>query len=164
MAGHRLVIETRDDMQVGVEPALIVPAERVAVRSEPLVKLGSYDKQKFPCRCPLLGGQVERRNSVSLRYDGAAARDHIGRITRISSRGVDAEVVLEVQVRLAKPVVIAKDTAFGHRTVLLADEVCTNLSQVRSPSEDVVEPRISQKVAVGVVFVAAMFMSIMDSK
>ena len=32
-----------------------------------------------------------------------------------------------------------------------------------SLSEDVVEPRISQKVAVGVVFVAAMFMSIMDA-
>lgn len=32
-----------------------------------------------------------------------------------------------------------------------------------SPSEDVVNPRVSQKVAVGVVFVAAMFMSIMDS-
>jgi hypothetical protein len=35
--GHRLIIEARDDMQVGVEPGLIVPAERVAVRSEPLV-------------------------------------------------------------------------------------------------------------------------------
>ncbi len=32
-----------------------------------------------------------------------------------------------------------------------------------SRCEDVVEPRISQKVAVGVVFVAAMFMSIMDA-
>jgi hypothetical protein len=31
-----------------------------------------------------------------------------------------------------------------------------------SPSEDAVEERISQKVAVGVVFVAAVFMSIMD--
>jgi hypothetical protein len=31
MAGHRLVIEARDDMQVRVEPALIIPAERVAV-------------------------------------------------------------------------------------------------------------------------------------
>jgi hypothetical protein len=28
---------------------------------------------------------------------------------------------LEVQVRLAQPVVIAEDTAFVHRTVLLAD-------------------------------------------
>jgi hypothetical protein len=37
MVGHRLVIEARDDMQVGVEPALIVSAERVAVGSEPLV-------------------------------------------------------------------------------------------------------------------------------
>ena len=36
--GHRLVIEARDDVQVGVEPALIVPAERVAVGSEPLVQ------------------------------------------------------------------------------------------------------------------------------
>jgi EmrB/QacA subfamily drug resistance transporter len=32
-----------------------------------------------------------------------------------------------------------------------------------SPSKDAVEPRISQKVAVGVVFVSAMFMSIMDA-
>jgi hypothetical protein len=60
MAGHRLVIEARDDMQVGVEPALVVPAEGVAVGSEPLVQLGSYQKQQFPCRGPLLGGQVER--------------------------------------------------------------------------------------------------------
>jgi hypothetical protein len=46
MVGHRLVIEARDDMQVGVEPALIVPAERVAVGSKPLVQLGSHEKQK----------------------------------------------------------------------------------------------------------------------
>jgi hypothetical protein len=37
MVGHRLVIEARDDMQVGVEPALIVPAECVTVGSEPLL-------------------------------------------------------------------------------------------------------------------------------
>jgi hypothetical protein len=60
-------------MQVGVEPALIVPADR----------------------------------------------NYIGRITRVPGRGVDAEVVLEVQVRLAQPVVIAEDAVFGHRTVLL---------------------------------------------
>jgi hypothetical protein len=72
-AGHRLVIEARDDMQVGVEPALIVPAERVAVGSEPLVQLGSHEKQQFPCRRPLLGGQVERRSSVNFRDNGAAA-------------------------------------------------------------------------------------------
>ncbi len=56
-----------------MEPALIVPAERAAVGSEPLVQLGSYEKQKFPCRCPLLGGHVERRSPVSFRDDGAAA-------------------------------------------------------------------------------------------
>lgn len=39
----------------------------------------------------------------------------------VPGRGVDAELVLEVQIRLAQPVVIAKDTAFGHRTVLLSD-------------------------------------------
>src|SRR6266576_2993479 len=97
-AGHRLVIEARDDMQVG-----------------------SHEKQKFPCRRPLLGGQVERGSPVNFRDDAAAAWNYVGRITRVSGRGVDAEVVLEVQVRLAQPVVIAKDTAFGHRTVLLAD-------------------------------------------
>jgi hypothetical protein len=37
MVGHRLVIEARDYVQVGVKPSLIVPAERVAVGSEPLV-------------------------------------------------------------------------------------------------------------------------------
>ena len=79
----RLVIEARDEMQVG-EPALIVPAERVAVGSEPLVQLGSYEKQKFPCRCPLLGGHVERRSPVSFRDDGAAAWNDVGRITRVS--------------------------------------------------------------------------------
>jgi len=119
MVGHRLVIEARDDMQVGVEPTLIVPAERVAVGSEPRVQLGSYEKQKFPCRRPLLGGQVERRSSVNFRDYGAAAWNYVGRITRVSRRGVDAEVVLEVQVRPAQPVVIAEDTAFGHGTVLL---------------------------------------------
>jgi hypothetical protein len=82
---------------------------------EPLVQPGSYPKQKFPCRRPLLGGQVERRSPVNFRDDGAAARDDVGRITRVSARGVDAEVVLEVQVRLAQHVVIAKDTAFGER-------------------------------------------------
>src|SRR6185437_2637452 len=39
---------------------------------------------------------------------------------------------------------------------------CKREPDEASPSEGVVEPRISQKVAVGVVFVAAMFMSIMD--
>jgi hypothetical protein len=73
MAGHRLVIEARDDMQVGVESALIVPAERVTVGSEPLVQLGSYEHQKFACRDPLLSGEVERGSSVNFRDDGAAA-------------------------------------------------------------------------------------------
>ena len=104
-----------------MKPALIVPAERVAVGSKPLVNLGSYKKQKFACRSPLLGGQVERRRSVDFRDDDTAAWNHVGRVTRISGRGVDAEFVLEVQVRLAQPVVIAGDTAFVHRTVLLAD-------------------------------------------
>jgi hypothetical protein len=86
MVGHRLVIEARDDMQVRVESALIVPAERVAVGSEPLVQLGSYEKQKFPCRRPLLGGQVERRRSVNFRDDGAAAWNYVGRIARVSGQ------------------------------------------------------------------------------
>jgi hypothetical protein len=132
MVGHRLVIEARDDMQVGMEPSLIVPAERVTVGSKPLVQLGSHQKQKFPRRRPLLRGQVKRRSPVDLRHDAAAARNDIGRITRVSSRGVDAEVVLEVQVRLAQPVVIAKDATFGHRTVLRAD-----CSQRRDQEEDV---------------------------
>jgi hypothetical protein len=85
------------------------------------VQLGSYQKQKFPGRRPLLGGQVERRSPVNLRGDAAAAWNYVGRVTRVSGRGVDAQVVLEVQVRLAQPVVIAKHTAFRHRTVLLAD-------------------------------------------
>ena len=121
MAGHRLVIEARNDMQVRVEPALIVPAEREAIGSEPLVQLGSYEKEQFPCCRPLLRGQVERRSTVSFRDDGAAPWNYVRRITRVPGRGVDAEVVLEVQVRLAQPVVIAKDTAFGHTTVLVAD-------------------------------------------
>jgi hypothetical protein len=51
-------------MQVGVEPALIVPAERAAVGSE------------------------------NFRDDAAAAWNYVGRITRVSGGGVDAEVVL----------------------------------------------------------------------
>ena len=82
MVGQRLVIEARDDVQVGVVPALIVPAERVAVGSEPLVELGTYEKQQFTRRRPLLGGQVERRSSVNFRDDGAAAG-----ITSGGSRG-----------------------------------------------------------------------------
>ena len=121
MAGHRFVIEARDDVQVGVEPALIVPAERVAVGSEPFVQLGSYEKQKLACRRPFLGGQVERGSPVNFRGDAAAAWDYVGRITRVPGRGVDAQVVLEAQVRPAQPVVIAKDTAFGHKTVLLGN-------------------------------------------
>jgi Protein of unknown function (DUF742) len=84
LVGHRLVIEARDDMQVGVEAALIVPAERVAVGSEPLVQFGSDEKQKFPCRRPLLGGQVERGSPVDFRDDDAAAWNHVGRVTRVS--------------------------------------------------------------------------------
>jgi hypothetical protein len=71
MVGHRLVIEARDDMQVRVQPALIVPAERVAVGSDPLVQLGSHQKQQVPRRRPLLSGQVERGRSVNLRHDDA---------------------------------------------------------------------------------------------
>jgi hypothetical protein len=119
LVGHRLVIEARDDMQMGVEAALIVPAERVAVGSEPLVQLGLYEKQEFACRRPLLGGQVERRSPVSFRDDDAAARHYVGRVTRVPGRGVDANVVLEIQIRLAQPIVIAKDAAFCHKAVLL---------------------------------------------
>src|SRR5581483_8742640 len=103
-----------------MKPSLVVPAERVAVGGEPLLQLGSYQKQQFSCRRPLLDGQVERGSSVNFRDDAAAARNDVGRIARVSGRGVDAEVVLEIQVRLAQPVVVAKDTAFGHRSVLLA--------------------------------------------
>src|ERR1700733_8783736 len=104
-------------MQVRVE-SVIVPAERVAVRSEPLVQLGSHEKQKFPPCCPFLGGQGEQRSPMTFRGEPAVAWHYIRRITGISGRGVDAELVLEVRVRLAHAVVIAKDTAFGHRTVL----------------------------------------------
>ena len=92
-------------MQVGVEPGLIVPAERVAVGSEPLVQLGSHEKQKLPCRRPLPRGQVERGGPMNFRDDGSATRNYVGRITRVPGRGVDAEVVLEVQVRRAQPAV-----------------------------------------------------------
>ena len=44
LVGHGLVIEARDDMQVGMEPALIVPAERVAVGSELVTSLKITDK------------------------------------------------------------------------------------------------------------------------
>jgi hypothetical protein len=122
IVSHRLVVEARDDTEMGVEPSLIVPAERVAVGSEPIVELGSYQMQEFPCRRPLLGGQVERRSSVSFRNDDAAAWNYVGRITRVPGRGVDAVVVLEAQARLSQLVVIAEDTAFGYKTVLLAED------------------------------------------
>ena len=84
------------------------------------MQLGSHEKQKFPRCCPLPGGQVEHRSPVNFRGDAAVAWHYVMRITGVSGRGVDAELVLEVQVRLAHAVVIAKDTAFCHRTVLLA--------------------------------------------
>jgi HIT domain len=83
MVGHWLVIEARDDVQVGVEPGLIVPAERVAVGGEPLVQLGSHQKQKVPGRRPLLGGQVERRGPVNFRGD---AEDLGARVFRTGHR------------------------------------------------------------------------------
>ena len=42
------------------------------------------EKQKFACRCPLLGSQVERRSPVNFGDDGAAAWNDVGRITRVS--------------------------------------------------------------------------------
>ena len=86
------------------------------------MQLGSNEKQKFPRCCPLLGGQVEQRSPVNFGDDSAAAWNYVGRITGVSGRGVDAELVLKPQVRLAQPVVIAKDAAFGHTTVLLAGQ------------------------------------------
>jgi hypothetical protein len=50
-----LVIEARDDVEVRMAAGLIIPAQRVAVGSEPLVQLGSYQEQKLACRRPLLG-------------------------------------------------------------------------------------------------------------
>ena len=58
---------------------------------------------------------------MSFRDDAAAAWDDVRRIMKVSGRGVDAEVVLEAQVRLAQPVVIAEDTASSQGAVLLAD-------------------------------------------
>ena len=43
---------------------------------------------------------------MNFRDDDAAAWNYVGRITRVPGRGGDAKVVLEVQVRLAQPVVI----------------------------------------------------------
>src|SRR6185437_14606116 len=85
LVGHRLVIEARDDMQVRVEP-VIVPAERVAVRGEPLVQLGPDEKQKVPRCCPLLGGQVEQGSPVNFGDEGAGAWHDVGRITGLPPR------------------------------------------------------------------------------
>lgn len=69
--------------------------------------------ERSATRSPLLGGQVERRSPVNFRDDDAAAWNYVGRITRVPGRGGDAKVVLEVQVRLAQPVVI-RETG-GHQ-------------------------------------------------
>ena len=58
---------------------------------------------------------------MGFRHDGAAAGYNVRPIAGVSGRGVDAEVVLDAQVRLAQHVVIAKDAVIGHRTVLPAD-------------------------------------------
>ena len=50
IVGHRLVVETRDYVQVGMEAALIVPAKGVPVWREPFVQLGTHEKQEFPCQ------------------------------------------------------------------------------------------------------------------
>lgn len=119
LVGHGLVVEPRDDMQVRMETALVVPAERVAIGREPPMQLGSDQEQKVPCGCPLVRCEVEDGSPVRLRGDAAAARHDVGRVAGVSGRGADAEVVLEVHVRLAQPVVIAEDAVLGHRTVLL---------------------------------------------
>jgi hypothetical protein len=110
------------------------------------VQLGSYEKQKVPRCCPLLGGQVEQRSPVNFGDDAAAAWNYVGRITGVSGRGVDAELVLEVQVRLVQPVVIAKDTAFGHRTVLLAGQSEQTNWAIISPATPV--PAIREPAAI----------------
>jgi Pyridoxamine 5'-phosphate oxidase len=45
-----VIVDEDGYVQMRVEP-VIVPAERVAVRSEPLMQLGSNNKQKFPLCC-----------------------------------------------------------------------------------------------------------------
>ena len=83
----------------------------------------------------------EQRRPVGFRDDGAAAWNYVGWITRVSGRGVDAEVVLEVQVRLAQPVVIAKDAAFDHRTVLLAARASKRIEPSSRPGVCFGHPR-----------------------
>ena len=72
------------------------------------MQLGPTTKQKLAGCCPFLGSQVEDRSPVSLRGDAAVAWHDVRRITRVPSRGVDAELVLEIQVCRAQPVVITK--------------------------------------------------------
>jgi hypothetical protein len=71
---------------------------------------------------------------VNLRDDEAATWHHVGRITRISDRGVDAVVVLQVDVRLSQSAVIAKDTAFGHGTGLLGGQGFRQINICAAPA------------------------------
>jgi hypothetical protein len=70
---------------------------------------------------PLLMAEVERRRAMRYRRDHAAGRKHVGRVAWIPRRGVDAEVVLDVDIGDPQLAQVAEDaTGFTHVGILKA--------------------------------------------
>ena len=92
-----------------------VPDQRVAVRREPPVHGGLRREEELVRRRPLLRREVERRGAMLDRDDHAAAGQDVGRVAWIARRGIDAVVVLEIDLgRLAQARAVAED-AVTHR-------------------------------------------------
>jgi hypothetical protein len=67
------------------------------------------------CGRPLLGREIERRQTVRKRNDDAASRKHVGRVAVVARRGVQTEGVLEAHVGPAELGEITEDAVtFGH--------------------------------------------------
>ncbi len=97
-----------------------VPNECVTVRCEAFVLCRLRLEEKFVCGCPLLGREIERRQTVRERNDDAASRKHVGRVAGIARRGVQTEGVLEAHVGRTELGQIAEDAViFGHACIFM---------------------------------------------
>lgn len=102
-----------------------VPDECVAIWSKALVLSGLCLEQKLVCGFPLLVAEVEWRRTMRYWNDHAASGKDVGWVAWVACRGVDAEVVLDVDIRSTQLGEVAEDAImFCHIGILQEAHVC----------------------------------------
>ena len=108
------IVEPRNHVQMRMVRCLsslgeAVPHEHVPIGSKPFILLGLRFDEKLVRRHPLLRRELERRQAVRDRDDDTTPRKHIGRITGITGRGVQAQLIFDTNLGRPKLSQITED-------------------------------------------------------